>query len=166
MKIDVGFRIKSARWTKGGVLVITPRDPEIKEYNKYVTYVLRPFKALWIRFYSWFYKLRLRLFPMYTEMDFIPEGWRKAFGENLCKDLKEASKGEPDFVVHQMKEKYGALRIYYSPCTPKIREVVDKYEKLSARTCVMCGKPASWISHGWIAPYCDDCKLPNNHHPI
>lgn len=39
----------------------------------------------------------------------------------------------------------------------KIYDIINKYEKISYETCIKCGKPAEWISKGWISPYCTDC---------
>lgn len=36
-------------------------------------------------------------------------------------------------------------------------DIIRKYERLSKRTCINCGKPATKISTGWISPWCDDC---------
>ena len=35
---------------------------------------------------------------------------------------------------------------------------MDKYEKLSEKTCIMCGKPGELTNSGWIMPLCEDCK--------
>ena len=35
--------------------------------------------------------------------------------------------------------------------------MIDKYEDLSSITCINCGKPAKYITTGWICPYCEDC---------
>ena len=40
----------------------------------------------------------------------------------------------------------------------KIDEIISKYERLSYDICIDCGKPAKWVSTGWISPWCDDCK--------
>jgi len=39
----------------------------------------------------------------------------------------------------------------------KIPDIISKYEKLSYKTCIICGKPAKYMSRGWISPYCEDC---------
>lgn len=97
----------------------------------------------------------------YTELDDMPDGWRKAFGEQMCEEIKQEleEKGLLDqYRISQIKEKYGALCWYDFGCTKKIlREIIPKYEKLSTRTCIKCGKPATRITLGWISPYCDDC---------
>ena len=43
-------------------------------------------------------------------------------------------------------------------CTERmLRDIIPKYERLSARTCIRCGNPATKVSTGWISPYCDTC---------
>lgn len=43
-------------------------------------------------------------------------------------------------------------------CTERmLRDIIPKYERLSARTCIRCGNPATKASTGWISPYCDTC---------
>lgn len=56
----------------------------------------------------------------------------------------------------QIKEKYGSLR-WYSNGSPNGCEypIINKYEALSKRTCIVCGKSAKYISTGWISPYCE-----------
>lgn len=97
----------------------------------------------------------------YTELDAMPDGWRKAFGEPMCEEIKQEleEKGSlHQYRISQIKEKYGELCWYDFGCTTKIlREIIPKYEKLSTRTCIKCGKPATRITLGWISPYCDDC---------
>lgn len=56
-----------------------------------------------------------------------------------------------------------SLRWYDNGCPSgsKIYDIIDKYEELSEKTCIECGKPAKWLSTGWISPFCDDCKNPD-----
>lgn len=97
-----------------------------------------------------------------TWFDAIPEGWAKAFGEDMCREIKEAL-DEFDYtdryIITDVKEKYGSLRIYDNgiPCGCKVWDVIEKYARLSEVTCISCGKPATKISLGWICPWCDDC---------
>lgn len=97
----------------------------------------------------------------YTELDAMPEGWRKAFGEQLCEELKaELVKAGclNEYRIAQIKEKYGSLCWYDFGATEKIlSEIVPKYERLSQRTCIKCGASATRITTGWISPYCDSC---------
>ena len=98
----------------------------------------------------------------YTWLDGLPEGWVKAFGEDLCRELKEALDEynyTDKFIIVQTKEKFGEMRIYHNgrPVGSKVEEVIDKYARISERTCCKCGKPATKISLGWICPWCDEC---------
>ena len=101
----------------------------------------------------------------YTLLDDMPDGWRIAFGERLCEELLkslERAGGDrlEDYAVIQIKEKFGGLRWYDNGLTDEGYEILDKYKKLSERTCICCGKPATKITKGWISPYCDDCIRP------
>ena len=109
-----------------------------------------------------FLKLKYNLDDMltYTWLDDMPIGWRIAFGEQLCKEIKEEliKNNELDsYKIIQIKEKFGGLRWYDNSGLPGMQFIIAKYEALSEKTCINCGKPANWISKGWISPYCDDC---------
>lgn len=97
----------------------------------------------------------------YTELDAMPDGWRIAFGEDICKEIMEElilKDCVDTYRIMQIKEKYGELRWYSQGGTERIyKEIVPKYEKLSMRTCIKCGQPATLISTGWIAPWCNMC---------
>lgn len=98
--------------------------------------------------------------PSYTELDSMPNGWRNAFGAQLCEELKQVLKKHKylyKYRITQIKEKFGELR-WYSNGSPEGCEypIIDKYEKLSRKTCIICGKPATYVSIGWICPYCND----------
>ena len=96
----------------------------------------------------------------YTELDQMPEGWRIAFGEQLCAELMQELERYDcvdDFRIVQLKEKFGMLRLYTNFSTDGIDDVIDKYTEISKRTCIRCGKPATHITCGWIEPWCEDC---------
>lgn len=103
-------------------------------------------------------------------LDELPIGWLIAFGEDMCNELLEALGSYVDnFIIIQVKEKFGEMRIYYYfDCTEdneeiksvqyKVDIIIDKYSVLSYKTCVDCGAPADVRTvGGWIAPYCDRC---------
>lgn len=103
----------------------------------------------------------------WTELDSMPEGWRKSFGENLCKEIKEAldkidevhsHKVSSNYRILQIKEKYGRLRWYTNWSTKELDDIIYKYEDISIRTCIDCGEPATKITLNWISPYCEDCS--------
>ena len=96
----------------------------------------------------------------WLEYDMIPEGWQKAFGKQLSKDLRKVLKKEKclhSFYFMDIKEKYGSLRLDGAFTTEKIDEVLDYYELLSMCYCLYCGKPVRYISKGWINYLCEDC---------
>lgn len=96
----------------------------------------------------------------FTELDIWPKGWRLAFGEKFCKDLKDAcikTNCLDDIRILDCKEKFGYLHIYLNGYNKEIRDVISKYSQLSKHTCINCGKPATKITTGWISPFCDDC---------
>ena len=97
-----------------------------------------------------------------TWLDDMPEGWRRAFGEQMCEEIKEElirCNYLDKYRIMQIKEKFGALRWYDCgiPDGCKVWDIVSKYEKISAYTCIKCGEPATKISTGWICPWCDKC---------
>lgn len=114
-------------------------------------------KCLWI----------FHFIPTYTELDAIPTGWRKRFGIQFCKELKEAILLNPDkhymrdFRITQIKEKFGELRCYVNLHSPEVSRVINKYEYISQFVCINCGKDAVKRTLGWISPYCEKC-LPEN----
>ena len=102
----------------------------------------------------------------FTEYYFISPGWRKAFGKQLLKDIKKAykldKKENPKLTwkealcFEEIKSKYGTLRLY-AMATPRIMEVLEKYEDLSMYYCEHCGKPSKYATRCWVEYLCEDC---------
>lgn len=95
-----------------------------------------------------------------TMYDAIPYGWKKAFGKQLSKDLRSALKKDKILYkayFHQIKEKCGSLRLYMNFYGNNSSNVADYYEDLSRCYCIECGKPARYVSQGWIEYYCEEC---------
>jgi hypothetical protein len=63
------------------------------------------------------------------------------------------------FIPHQVKSKYGSLRLYYEPYNPQIQEIIDRYIELSEVTCEICGCEAELRCNkwGWMVTMCDEC---------
>ena len=102
----------------------------------------------------------------YTELDDMPKGWRKTFGKQICRDIKDLfiNSGYKDFLnkyrITQIKEKYGQLRWYDNEVPEKIRnsldEIIEYYTKLSEHTCIICGEKGSIDnSESWLSPLCN-----------
>ena len=95
----------------------------------------------------------------WTRLDEVEEGWKELFLQ-MCKEIRDAlieANYLDKFRFSQIKEKWGALRIYHFGAPQKVIDIIRKYEKLSARTCVQCGKPAVKTTVGYILPYCTYC---------
>ena len=98
----------------------------------------------------------------------IPEGWRKAFGLQLIREMKHVALkygGKEEYKnmhIDDIKEKWGILDINGS-FPNVVWKVIHKYEYLSMHTCIECGEQATVRSTGWICPYCDDCIGDKNH---
>lgn len=78
----------------------------------------------------------------------------------MCKDLKRALKRENylyKFRIHQLKEKYGHMELYPARASEEIYDIICKYRYISYYTCVNCGRPAHYLTSGYILPYCEDC---------
>lgn len=101
----------------------------------------------------------------YEWLELIPTGWVK-----LVRDMiNECEAINSSYRIQDIKEKWGVLRISSSIncnienwpvfCDNKIEAIEEKYIEKSARTCCICGKPATKISTGWICPFCDDCGI-------
>ena len=100
----------------------------------------------------------------YTYLDDIPIGWKKAFGVQLCEEIRDLlieANYLDKYQVVQVKEKYGTLRWYDNGAPESIydrlQDIIGKYEDISARTCIRCGKPGTMRTIGWVSPWCDDC---------
>ena len=96
----------------------------------------------------------------FTALDEMPDGWRIAFGEKMCEELRialEKTGHLNDYYPVQIKEKFGQLRFYTNFSTKETEAIIDKYTAISEKTCIKCGKPATQITQGWISPFCDKC---------
>lgn len=101
-------------------------------------------------------------FFQYTELDSMPDGWRKVFGVQMCRDIKKAllKKGLKclySYRISEIKEKWGYLHWYDFGATEEVHKVIQHYEWLSMCYCIHCGKPVRYMTQGWIEYVCEDC---------
>lgn len=97
----------------------------------------------------------------YTELDALPDGWRKAFGIQMCQEIKDSlikSNYLDEYRIMQIKEKYGTLRWYDGGHPKEVGDIISKYEYLSMCYCHACGKNVKYVTRGWINYCCEDCK--------
>ena len=150
--------------------IIIKKEPSvIKEYNKPLLA-----KYPWLAPYNvWTGKPLEGYDYEYTRADDIPRGWRIAFGDQMIEELDQLLKKyniEKEYRITQIKEKYGSLR-WYDDGFPQegweeYKAWLYKYEDLSSRTCMNCGKPAIGFTKGWIMPLCKDCMKDMPYDPI
>ena len=134
------------------------------DVNHFIKIVHAKWLQRYIKFLDWINAYPLQLLhciPSHTELDAMELGWRKAFGIQMCKEiraalLRQSWKALFKYRITQIKEKFGELRWYDEFSTKDIEDIIDKYEDISRHTCIVCGKPATKMSTGWICPYCDE----------
>lgn len=97
----------------------------------------------------------------YNKLDEMPEGWKKAFGELICEDIKSLLIKHnflDEYVVTQIKEKFGSLRWYDNFFNEEHYHLINKYEHISKHTCINCSKfNVKTYNFSWIIPLCEDC---------
>lgn len=59
-------------------------------------------------------------------------------------------------VAVQVKEKFGSLRFYVYNATDEHHSLIAFAERLSARTCEVCGKPGKINKCGWLSCRCKE----------
>lgn len=105
----------------------------------------------------------------YTWLNDIPIGWRKAFGEDLCKDIKNLFifTNNKSFLyqykIVQIKEKYGFLHWYDNgvplSINDKMQDILKRYEEISKHTCLICGNFGEIdYTQYWLSPVCKKHK--------
>lgn len=112
---------------------------------------------------QWFWRNvldKVCIWPVSNELNAMPEGWRKAFGLQMCDEIKKELKKYNylySYRITQIKEKYGTLRWYDAGAPKSVCDIIHKYMGISWNTCIVCGKPSKYITSGYISPYCEDC---------
>ena len=101
--------------------------------NKFLYYIYNRFKW-WDNLLDYIFIL-----PTFTELDSMPEGWRKTFGITMCDEIKEVLKRYNclyKYRIMQIKEKFGGLRWYDDNAPKEIDNIIHKYEQISYNTCI------------------------------
>lgn len=102
----------------------------------------------------------------FTLLDEMPDGWRKAFGEMMCEEIYNAlikCDGLDDYMILDIKEKFGMLRWTDAPSYEEVEKIIDKYSVLSENICMICGKPdVPMTGDNWFYPLCEKCYCTPN----
>lgn len=88
-------------------------------------------------------------------------GWFDIIHE-MCVKLKAllVNPGDEGFTFHQVKEKFGELRVYPSRSTPEIEKILDEAVAKSLTVCEVCGSTTdvkTQSKYGWISTECAVC---------
>jgi hypothetical protein len=118
--------------------------------------------------------LRTQFDEKMDEVNTLYDGWRKAFIPQMMDELFSAlGSYVEDFMVYQIKEKFGSLTIYWGwkhrdytdderqdikELDDEVKNIIRKYRKISDHTCVKCGGRATFLSSHWVTPWCDSCR--------
>ena len=107
------------------------------------------------------------------EVEFLYDGWQKFVPQMMDELFNALGPYVEDFEVRQIKEKYGSLTFYWGwkhrdytdeenndrkEIDDTIKNIVEKYRKISDHTCVQCGDKATFLSAHWVIPWCDNCR--------
>ena len=89
------------------------------------------------------------------------EGWYDLL-DKLCTKIEKVLDIDPqakkDFMIAQIKEKFGGLRFYVHGASEKIHKHIDWAEKESFKICEGCGKPGKHYSNYWYRTFCKVCE--------
>ena len=89
------------------------------------------------------------------------DGWYILIDE-LCSEIERIIDNDEvlkeDFIVTQVKEKFGTLRFYCGPGSEAIYAVINLAESLSQHICESCGSPGRTNHTGWLRTLCPICK--------
>lgn len=81
----------------------------------------------------------------------VGEGWKE-----LVKEAYDKIK-EKGYVISQIKEKWGGLRIYLWVGDDETWDHLIDIERRSLETCEQCGKPGKERPGGWVKTLCGTC---------
>lgn len=82
-----------------------------------------------------------RIDPNFGKYIDCGEGWHPI----ICRIHAELLEIDPEYVIHQIKEKFGSLRYYFAPSNPTLsksmHEIVERYSIIADSTCEVTGGP-------------------------
>lgn len=84
----------------------------------------------------------------------VGDGWLPIL-KDLIEDLIKLGWNKQ---ICQIKEKFGGLRFYINEGSEEIYNRIIEAERLSYKTCEVCGKPGEPRYGGWITTLCNECN--------
>jgi len=89
------------------------------------------------------------------------DGWFQLIKDTCTKlQFQIDNKIIPQIEFTQVKEKFGGLRIYFTPYNEKAQKILDKAENYSFKICEICGSTEGVTQNkrGWILTLCSECR--------
>ena len=81
-------------------------------------------------------------------------GWAKLLDETLTK----IEQIKPDAKIHQIKEKFGGLRIYLARTSNELESIIEASADIANHTCEGCSAEGKIRHNMWIRVLCDICQ--------
>ena len=122
---------------------------------------------------DWKADLRETFEEKVNDFNFLYDGWVNSFIPQIKDELFELLGSYVEqFIVLQIKEKFGKLVIYFNfdldgleneyvedieELCEEIENLLNKYEEISSKTCIVCGEPGVMRYDYWATPWCDKC---------
>ena len=95
-----------------------------------------------------------------TLLDMLPTGWRIALGDELCREIDEELKkynySAVEDIIKVDRKKFIGLN-WRCDKLDSVQKIIDRYEELFQKVCIICGSQATKISPNLKAPYCSKC---------
>ena len=146
-------------------------------FNQIKVFTSRIYNAFWMDKYSTSYRLykcfKNLVSMLWTKFRYhigIPqkrlylcsfgcgEGWK-----SLVDPVMELVDKTEGVHIHQVKEKFGGLRIYIGSGPEEVFNLIDAMEKESYKTCEYCGTKENVTSEGsWVKTLCGKCREKSN----
>lgn len=129
------------------------------------------------KYQDWEADLRTTFEEETVMFNLLPEGWVKTFVPQMKDQLfKALGSYVDDFVLLDVKEKYGQIRMYWTWKTiehsvsevndlieiqKEIEDIIFYYENVSENTCAFCGNKTNYFSKRYGVPMCEVCEKKN-----
>jgi len=94
--------------------------------------------------------------------DLIDRALNKLEPIAIAANKKYQAEFDCSFVLSQVKEKFGQLRVYTSFHEDDAQDVINDAESESAKICEVCGKPGRIVGKGWWSVRCTECSPNGN----
>lgn len=99
----------------------------------------------------------------WTELDYLPEGWKEGFIEDMLAEIDEVLNEYDcveDYRVIEAENKNGELKWMHTGFPGEAREdlnrIIKMYKKISLETCMECGRAGkAYLVNGQVIVACD-----------